>query len=166
MIEKSCDCFGLDENQLSLLMKGCFCWRSLEGVKHDDVTWQLVELYGFVELRHVRSTPYRTADDCHAYLVKLYYPITSYWFLLQQPHGPQVGGEGSVGGLGSVGGILGSLAGSLLHRPVSFSVKRLKFLLKKHFFRTTIKFHNNGSGKNCLHLVRYIESSSPNTSVL
>jgi len=55
LIEKSCDCFGLDENQLSLLMKGCFCWRSLEGVKHDDVTWQLVELYGFVELRHVRS---------------------------------------------------------------------------------------------------------------
>lgn len=86
----------------------------------------MVELYGFVELRHIRTG--------HAYLGKLYYPITSYWFLLQQPHGPQVGGEGSVGGLGSVGGILGSLAGSLLHRPVSFSVKRLKFLLKKAFF--------------------------------
>ncbi|ENN70663.1 hypothetical protein YQE_12608, partial [Dendroctonus ponderosae] len=35
----------------------------------------------------------------------------------QQPHPPQVGGEGSIGGLGSMGGILGSLAGSLLHRP-------------------------------------------------
>ncbi|XP_066154750.1 uncharacterized protein [Euwallacea fornicatus] len=34
----------------------------------------------------------------------------------QQPHPPQLGGDGSIGGLGSMGGILGSLAGSLLHR--------------------------------------------------
>lgn len=45
-----------------------------------------------------------------------------YFHFQQQPHVPQVGGEGSVGGLGSMGGILGSLAGSLLNRPVSSHV--------------------------------------------
>ncbi|XP_018571836.1 galectin-4 isoform X1 [Anoplophora glabripennis] len=35
----------------------------------------------------------------------------------QQPHLPQVGGEGSLGGLGSMGGLLSNLAGQILHNP-------------------------------------------------
>lgn len=70
-----------------------------------------------------------------------------------------MGGEGSVGGLGSVGGILGSLAGSLLHRQVSFYVKTFNLLpYKTIFLGPPLIFHKIfiwQLKKNSLHL-RYI----------